>query len=38
MAGDSFDGHEAISDMASDVLGYLRLKIVIKRVFAAMKQ
>ncbi len=37
MAGDSFDSHEAISDMAADVLGHLRLKITIKRVFAAAK-
>ena len=38
MAGASFDGHEAISDMAADVLGYLRLKITIKRIFAAAKK
>jgi hypothetical protein len=37
VAGDSFDGHEAISDTAADVLRHLRLKIAIKRVFAASK-
>jgi hypothetical protein len=37
MAGDSFDGHEASSDTAADVLGRLRLKITIERVFAAAK-
>jgi hypothetical protein len=37
MAGDGFNGHEAISDTAADVLGHLRLKIAIKRVFTAVK-
>ena len=34
MVGGSFDGDEAISDTAADVLGYLRLKITVKRIFA----
>jgi hypothetical protein len=37
MAGDSFDGHEAIRNTAADVLGDLRLKIAIQRVFTAVK-
>jgi hypothetical protein len=37
MAGASFNGHEAMSDTAADVLGSLRPKITIKRIFAAAK-
>jgi hypothetical protein len=37
MVSDAFDGHEAIGDMAPDILGHLRLKITIKGIFAATK-
>jgi hypothetical protein len=37
VAGRSFNGHEAVSDMAANVLGRLRLKITVKRIFAAAK-
>jgi hypothetical protein len=37
MVGRSFDGYEAVSDPAADVLRRLRLKITVKRIFAAAK-
>jgi len=37
VARGGFDSHETISDMAADVLGHLRLKVPIQRIFAAAK-
>lgn len=37
MVGGNFDSHEAIRYTTADVLGHLRLKVTIKRIFAAAK-